>query len=170
MKNQIAHTVWREKEAIKSVRKISDSSKLNDIIEQYVGDIEESSQLEMKRINETIASLEKTGMSIEMSPLKDKALEHTKKMIPTRLFKAPLSMEYMKKTLSEKQYEWIEELMEKDKTFGKKSYEVINFMNGERSILEIANAVSAEYDKTDVNDVLQFVKFLEKAELVSMKS
>jgi hypothetical protein len=42
-------------------------------------------------------------------------------------------------------------------------------MNGERSALEIMNAVSAEYSETNPESMLKFLRDLERLKLVSFK-
>jgi len=45
----------------------------------------------------------------------------------------------------------------------------LNFVDGQRSILDIAKAVSAEYGRINVQDVSDFFNVLEKAELIKFK-
>jgi DNA-binding PadR family transcriptional regulator len=57
---------------------------------------------------------------------------------------------------------------ETDGDFDKKSAEILNFMNGKRSVYEIVKAVSAEYSETNPEHVLKFLRDLEKAKLVEL--
>lgn len=59
-------------------------------------------------------------------------------------------------------------MREKDEDFDKKSAEVLNFMNGKRSIYEIVKAVSAEYSETNPEHVVKLLQDLEKAKLVEI--
>ena len=47
--------------------------------------------------------------------------------------------------------------------------EMLNFTNGKRSLLEIRNAVSAEYEPVEIEMVESFFRHLEKAEVISFK-
>jgi hypothetical protein len=47
------------------------------------------------------------------------------------------------------------------------TYEALNFVDGKRSVLDIANAVSAEYGPVDPKAILAFLKVLEKADLMT---
>jgi hypothetical protein len=49
------------------------------------------------------------------------------------------------------------------------TYEALNFVDGKRSVLDIANAVSAEYGPVDPKNILAFFLVLEKAELLTLK-
>jgi aminopeptidase YwaD len=48
-------------------------------------------------------------------------------------------------------------------------YEALNFADGQRSILDICRAVSAEYGPIDPKKILSFFRVLERAELVQIK-
>jgi hypothetical protein len=49
------------------------------------------------------------------------------------------------------------------------AYEALNFVDGKKSVHEIALAVSAEYGPTDIQQVYDFFRLLEKAGLVTFK-
>jgi len=51
---------------------------------------------------------------------------------------------------------------------GNASYEAVNFMDGKKTILAIANSVSAEYGPQNILDVYNFFMILEKAGLVKL--
>jgi DNA-binding PadR family transcriptional regulator len=57
---------------------------------------------------------------------------------------------------------------EKDQDFDKKRAEVLNFIDGKRSVYQIAKSVSAEYSEIDPERVLKFLRDLEKAKLVQL--
>jgi hypothetical protein len=52
---------------------------------------------------------------------------------------------------------------------GSTEYEALNFVDGERSVLDIAQAVSAEYGPLDPQMVYAFFKVLGRAELLQFK-
>lgn len=51
---------------------------------------------------------------------------------------------------------------------GDAAYEALNFVNGRRSVAEIANAVSAELEPVTAAEVLAYFRVLEKAGLVTL--
>ncbi len=52
---------------------------------------------------------------------------------------------------------------------GDAAYEALNFVDGKKSVHDIALAVSAEYGPTDIQQVHDFFRLLEKAGLVTFK-
>ena len=52
---------------------------------------------------------------------------------------------------------------------GDAAYEALNFVDGKKSVHDIALAVSAEYGPTDIQQVHEFFRLLEKAGLVTFK-
>ena len=75
----------------------------------------------------------------------------------------------MKKALGEAEYAWYEEARKKDQDFGKKMYEIFNFMNGKWTVYEIAKAVSAEYGETSLEHILKMLHDLKKTDFISFK-
>ncbi len=53
---------------------------------------------------------------------------------------------------------------------GYTAYEAINFADGNRSIYDIARAVSAEFGPVDMKKIEDFFKILEKAGLFKLKT
>ena len=80
--------------------------------------------------------------------------KEAKRLVPKRLFKGSLSMDTFRKLLGEEEYKWYREIEEKDRDFGTKADEILNYMNGERTLHEILTAVSAEYTETNAEHAL----------------
>lgn len=166
--NRIQHFAWREREAVNSVLKLGESPELEDSLDRRCADIESLAKQEIARLQETISFIARTSnLSLEVEP---EATELYKELdlVPRRLFKGTLDFGILKKTLNEKEFGWYEEVREKDKDFDKKAAEVLNFMNGKRSVSDIIKAVSAEYTRTDPQHVFRFLRDLEKAKLVQL--
>ncbi len=77
-------------------------------------------------------------------------------------FICPLNEEYVVDKLGEGAFQGI-------RLGGYRTYEALNFVDGRRSVLDIARAVSAEYGPVDSQAVYAFFKVLEKAELLTFK-
>jgi hypothetical protein len=166
-RNRIEHFAWREQEAAKSVRRLGESPELDASLNEYCRDIEGLANREIARLQEAVSFIAKTSaLTLPGRPQPAESNEELK-LIPKRLFKGTLDFGVLKKTLSEKELEWYE-ACRKDEDFGKKSAEVLNFMNGKRSVYEIVKAVSAEYGETDPEHVMKFMRDLEKAKLVEL--
>jgi hypothetical protein len=86
------------------------------------------------------------------------------KIIPVRgeHFVCPLQTDWLVEKLGESALEEI-------RLRGYSSYEALNFADGQRSILDIANAVSAEFGPVRLEDVFAFFRLLERAGLVELE-
>jgi hypothetical protein len=90
--------------------------------------------------------------------------ENMKKVIPVRNvdFVCPLETDYIEDKLGEGALSGIE--------LGRYgTYEALNFVDGRRSVLDISDALSAEFGPVDPGEVLDFFKVLERAELIAFK-
>ena len=87
---------------------------------------------------------------------------------PKRLFKGPLPGNYLRENLAEKDYSWYENNRKKvGGNSGSKTFEIVNFMNGKHTLLDIRHFVSCEYDEIDIEFVLHFTEDLEKLGLIA---
>jgi len=169
-KNKIEHVIWREQEATKSVKKLGENPELNALINKLCEDITNQGQQKIARLEEILNFIAKTSaISIPDKLEETEAETEIKKIVPKRLFKGTLSFDILKKALGEKEYEWYQEIYEKDHQFGTKTAEFINFMDGKRSAHDIVKAISAEYNETNLEQVLKFLRDLEKAKLVTFE-
>lgn len=168
-KCNLQHLMWREQQVIKSIKRLVSTQDLENDIERCCEDIVYAGEKEIDRIEKTLDFIAKT-LSLEIPSIEEtKSEQELRKLVPVRLFKGTLNMDYFKKTLGEKEYEWYQHIDEKDKSFGKKMPEVLNFMDGIRNLNVITKAVSAEYDLTNADHVLKYVRDLEKTKLISFK-
>jgi hypothetical protein len=98
----------------------------------------------------------KLGLSSEEAELN--------KIIPRRAatFVCPLQREYVIEKLGEKAFDGID-------LSGYAAYEALNFVDGAKTLLEIARAVSAEYGPIKPQKIYDFFRVLEKAELITLE-
>ena len=99
---------------------------------------------------------------------------------PTRLFKGPLINDYdrrkfiwevIKENLGEERANWYEEHKEEaGESLSSKVFEILNLMNGDRTIIDIRNTVSCEFDEISISYVLNFATDLEKLGLITFSS
>jgi hypothetical protein len=165
--NRLNHIVWREQEAVKSVKRIGASAELNTFLNAQCEEIRELGKKETRKLEETLDFLaKKSGLTLPILPEMGGEL---KKLVPMRLFKGTFDFGSLKKALGEKEYKWYQDVSDKDTQFSKKTPEILNFMDGQRNALEIMNSVSAEYNETDPEHVLKFLRDLEKLKLISFK-
>jgi hypothetical protein len=169
-KNKIEHAMWREQQATKSVKKLGENMELNNFIDKLCENIVNQAKQKIARLEEILSFIAKTlAITIPTEVEETKAERELKKLVPKRLFKGTLNLEILKMALGEKEYEWYIEIDEKDSEFGKKVEEFVNFMDEKRNAYEILKAVSAEYNQTNPEHLLKFLKDLEKINLLSFK-
>jgi len=168
-RNKIEHIMWREKQAVNSVKRLANSAELENIIHKFSESIDETGKLAFSRIGDALSLIGKTlDMPLPIGIEEAESEKQAKAIVPKRAFKGTLSMETFKELLGEEEYKWYEEIGEKDKQFGRKRAEILNFMDGKRTLYEIVNAVSAEYTETSIEHALRFVKDLEKTKLITV--
>ncbi len=169
-RNKVEHIVNREERAIKSVKRLSSDPSLDIIIAEYVEDLKRSSQTEVSRFEESLSrTVKRAGITIPAEIEESESMSRAQSLVPKRLFKAPLSAETFREALGEEEYEWYEEIVKKDKDIRKKIYENFNFMDGKRTVYDIAKALSSEYSETSLDHVLKLMSDLEKTGFVSFK-
>jgi hypothetical protein len=169
-KNKIEHVIWREKEATRSVKKLNQSSELNAFVNKLCEDIGNHGQQKITRFEEALDFVsKKSALNIPTGLEETKAEAELRRRLPKRLFKGTLSLDVLKEALGEEEYEWYQEILERDHQFRAKEEEFINFMDGKRNAYDIINAVSAEYGETDPESLLKFLRDLEKAKLLTFE-
>jgi aminopeptidase YwaD len=169
-KNRLEHQVSREQQAVKSVMRLGDTPGLKAFLDVYDEDIANLGDKVVARLEETQSFLAKNWDLVLPAAIEaDEAVTELKKLVLKRLFKGTLDDDFLRKALSEKEFEWYQEIEEKDHDFRKKTAEILNFMDGTRSLYEILKAVSAEYGETNPEYALKFLRDLEKMSLVAFK-
>jgi aminopeptidase YwaD len=169
-RNKVKHIVWREKEAVDSVKELASSLELEERITRYKADIERSGQTEMRHFDDVVTYIaEGKDIVLPLQSEESEAAGRARRLIPKRLFKGTLSSDAFKRRLGEKDYRWYEEIGRQDKDFRKKTYEIVNFIDGKRSVLEITRAVAAEYGETELDHVVHFIQDLESAKFIALQ-
>jgi hypothetical protein len=169
-KSSIKHVAWREMQAIRSVKRIAESPELDAQLNKYCKTITDLGKLEIAKVEEFLAFTAKASkMTLPAELEETKAEKEMRNLVPKRLFKGSLSNDALKEKLGSKDYEWYDTISEKDLHFGKKMLEIVNFMDGRRTASEIACSVSAEYGSTDPEQVLKFLKDLEKTGFIEFR-
>jgi aminopeptidase-like protein len=163
--NVIQHSSMRERDAVMSTLVFTDSDGMNNEIRRSLENLKNMSLSFQKDARERYAlRCQQRGVKPKTFVLtqEQKEMDET---VPVRNenFICPLNEEYVVEKLGEGALARIE--------MGRyAAYEALNFVDGKRSVLEIANAVSAEYGPIDVNIVFAFFKVLQRAELLTFKN
>ncbi len=164
LQNVIFHLRNREHQAILSTKVfVQDPETVENIrrLGERLKEITEVFPKEADHIYRELAALMKTSPRAYHLTDKEKALS---KLIPIRDpdFICPLSRDYVTEKLGR-------DALSDIALRGNTAYEILNFVDGERSLYEIARAVSAEFGPVDVSAVHSFFMILEEAGLVRMK-
>jgi hypothetical protein len=169
-RNMMEHVLWREKQAVESVKRLGNSPELEEAVARHLKDLEDCHQVEVQRFDETLAHAAKTvGITLPLQREETEAAKEAKSLKPRRQFKGVFSEDALKRALGEKEYEWYDDVRKRDQDFGKKLYELFNFMDRGRTVYEAVKAVSAEYSETSVEDVLKVVRDLEKTGFIVLQ-
>jgi hypothetical protein len=167
-KNKIEHLTWREQQATKSVRSLGKSQELDTLINKACEEISNRAQQKTATLEEALGFIAKTlALTVPAKLEETEAEAELKKLLPKRLFKGTLDFDLLKEALGEKEFEWYQEISEKDRYFDNKAAEFVNFMDGKRNAYHILKAVSAEYSETNPEHVLKFLRDLEKTNLIT---
>jgi hypothetical protein len=170
-KNKVEHITQREKQALHTVKKLATNPDIDALIEKFTKHIDETSNNAIARIHETVLLISKSlGITLPTQLEETEAEKKAKTIIPTRQLKCTLGMDTFKRLIGEEQYKWYEETSEKDTKSALKRFEILNFMNGKRTLHDIVKAVSAEYGETNIEHALRFVKDLEKTGFATLQT
>jgi len=159
--NVIKHSHLREFQTLNSSLVFSNENKLKKKVRDLTKNL---SLLSSAFRNEAKESYRKLCQKLGTKPQKvtlSKEEAELKKFVPVRTesFICPLQRDYLDARLGEG-------TLKKIKLRGLAAYEALNFADGQRSILDIRNAVSAEFGPVDIQNVYDFFKILEQADLV----
>lgn len=163
--NIIECSFRRETQAIHSTQAFVNNPEVKRRIQNSTGNLDtlyKTFKSEAKRIYEALC-LELTVKPRSLTLTEDE--EKLNRIIPIREehFVCPLQAEYVEDKLGPG-------AMQESKLLGNAAYEALNFVNGQRSIFDIARSVSAEFGPLNIQHVLGFFKILEKAELIKLKT
>lgn len=169
--NRLRHVIWREQMAVRSVNRLADDLQLNAVQERHCRDILNHGRKELEKLAATaefVARLEK--LEISESPKETAADGEAKRLVPRRTFMGTLDTELLADKLSGKEYDWYRHIDDDDYNGSNKLYELLNFMDGKRSLYDAVTAVSSEYSRMDMKSALRFVRDLEKCDLITFVS
>ncbi len=159
-----------EKSNLGKVKELSRSKETAQAIEELTKALDHQARIEYEKIN-FFHNLFLHLYNIDEKKFRpDDYFQRASVVIPERNFKAPLSSQVLEEQMSEEYKKWYtENQMKIGSQAGSKQYEIINLMDGKRSLLEIRDIVSCEFDETDFEYVFRFVQELNRIGLVSFK-
>lgn len=167
--NRIEHIATREQRAVRSVLRLGSSKELEDFVEIQERALAEAAKRELARLGRVVT----VAISGSKLKLPDTGASRTEKesmtLVPARRFKGTLEWTLLPDFLGEKGYKAYKKVEDVDPDFINKFPEVVNFIDGKRTVCDIVRAVSAEYGPTDTSHVLMYLRDLERMKLVSFR-
>lgn len=162
--NVIQHSSRRELDSVLSTLVFVDDTEAQSVIKNSVKNITNmSASFQKDAQNRYTEICKKSGMRRIIKSLTEEE-KKLSQIVPVRdeNFVCPLETDYIMDKLGEEALAGID-------LGGYGTYEALNFVDGTRSILDIAKAVSAEYGPVNVQKIHAFFKVLERAELLSFR-
>lgn len=164
--NSLIHAIQREKKALESVARLSSHPKTRNQITSLIDQISALSDSFMGLL---IRSLKARGAKLDDIKEKRRSRRELQaaKLIPcrTKLLSSPLAPGYLREVFGgDEEFKALKISPESDI-----GWEICNFANGQRNLLEIRDAISAEYHPVSVDDVKSMLSLLEAASLISFK-
>jgi hypothetical protein len=164
--NKLKYSIEREKKALESIARLSHAKKTKDYIRSLIDQCVLQSDAYM---NTLICSFEARGSRRKdlLKQRRSRKEQLAVQIVPcrTELFSTPLSYGYLKEVLGgEKEFKALRISPESDI-----GWEICNFADGQRNLLEIRDAISAEYRPVSVDDIKAMLSLLETASLISFQ-
>jgi len=169
-RSKIEHVVQREKQAVNSVQKLGTNAEVKRLIQELNREIDAISNQALTRLEKTLAGVAKSLKTELPAKTKDtEAEKQARQSVPKRMFMGTLSADSFRRKLGIEEFGWYEEIIDKDIRFTSKRAEIINYMDGKRSLYDIVQAVSAEYGETNMEHALKFINDLKKTKFISVR-
>lgn len=152
--------------AVRSVGELSAHPHVRDLIERLAGDLDRFAASEKARLrlyHDILLALKGAPMLPTPRAEDERGL---REITPRRLFRGPLS-QFLFEDLVGEGMSWYAEYARLDRAWTDRRAEILNFMDGRRSLFEIYRLVCAEMGPSDPKYYLRLVEDLKKAGLVS---
>jgi len=162
----------REIKAIESAMTLSDDDPSKfERFKQEINDLVKSEKSKLRDIYEGFC---KENNVNKMRKERRKKVVETKSLIPKRTFEGPARSLRQWQIKDNKDKKWLSEFNAKHNphlnyflTLGGAQHEIMNFVDGKRSVYDIAIAVSTEYNDIEPEEVKRFLDIYESAEKVT---
>jgi aminopeptidase YwaD len=158
-----------EKANLTEIKELSEDEDTRQMIEEMARALDNQARTEYEKINYVYGLCLHQYRIDEKKFRPDEFFQRAAVVIPERHFKGPLSGSF-RAEMSDAYKEWLAENEDRVGSYsGSKQYEIVNLMDGKRSLLRIRDIVSCEFNETDIEFVFRFAQELEKLGLISFK-
>ena len=151
----------RENHVLNSILHYNSDKNIKSIISSLKNQLESHhlSQVELLR-----SAVQERGIAFKTPPsLEDESDDR----VPIRLTRGPLASGYPEEKIPEEDADWY--YNDGRALHRNMRYEIVNFIDGKRTVSEIRHAVSAEYDPIPTPVVARYIEDLVKADVVKWK-
>lgn len=162
-KQIISFALEREQQALNSILYFAPFSATRRLVQTWEQSLENESQVKIRTLQ---VLLRQRGGRLSFSLELTEAEKQAANWIPTRLTRGPLARGLPRIRLSQEDQNWYETPEARALDF----YLLINFIDGNRSILEIRDTLSAVTQKVSLFTVEHYIRDLVKAELVELRA
>ncbi len=162
----------REIKAIESAMALSDDDPAK--LERFKQEITELAKSEKSKLRDVYEGFCRENKVKKMRKERRKRIIETQSLIPKRTFEGPARSLRPWNIKDEKDKKWLSEFNAKHNphrnyfaALSGATHEIMNFVDGERSVYDIAIAVSTEYDDIEPEEVKRFLDICKSAEKVT---
>ena len=161
---------WIEASNLREIKELCEGEETRELIDGMADDLQKQAERERGKI-EACYDLLLRQHELERQPYKPGGL-HVKAsaLKPRRLFKGPLSnaMEKIREELGEERAGWYDRYQTSPmRRLGSDAFEIVNLMDGERTLLEIRHIVSLEFNETSLEFVYHYTDDLKEMGLIT---
>jgi aminopeptidase YwaD len=174
--NVVLHAYTREVVSLTSIRDVVGSAAFQSLAEPVISDWNARRERVLTQIGQAAAAVASRAGVVNFKPVSPSADKRFAIEIPARdpQIRGPVNFfraEYGRWWLIEKTGdEHFEQKVPLSKYGHYMLYEALNLIDGKRSVAEIRDFISAEYEPVSVQDVDQYLRFLESVGVIHMKT
>lgn len=153
---------------IRETKELCVSALTKKAIDALAGKLKKHVRYEENEVKSTYSAMSDYFSIKEIEFPPNELYKKASELTPMRQFKGPLPRNVLEERLSADEMKWYEINREKaGENSGSKMYEIVNLMDGKRTVLDIRHVISCEFGETDLEYVLHYVQDLHKAGLVT---
>jgi len=167
--NLVIQSYLRERQALSSVKKFARGEEgLDDYLASLSASLTEREGVTLRQLESHYHILCRQQGIDAQKPILSEKERAASKVVPVRNeeLKGPLRLNYLVDKIQDPTLPRRLRIARRDSRI---LYEILNFIDGKRSLLEIRQAVSAEYEPVPLEEVEEFLKALGSAGIIRMK-
>jgi hypothetical protein len=157
----------KEEKTLRSLYKLSAAKKVKVKIDEQCASIKRLLDTQRKYIEDQYKELCRDAQRKPTAIFITNEEKRYAEIVPVRHFRGPLNLEYIKTKISKEKSQWYDHAARRIPDFFVIQDEIANFVDDRNSILDIRNAVSAEFGPVALEDVFNFIDGIREAGFVT---